>query len=233
MPLLERLVELEGDVRYREPPADGKARIGLVPGEIPVLLSAPHAALHTRSGRPKEEEEFTAAIACLVAELTGAHALYARRRSPTDPNWYPDVPYKRLLAQIAGDDGVEIVLDLHGMAPGRNMGIALGTLKGRSCPGHRDAVIRSFETRGFRRTGLDLGYLDIDQTFTGQGVSEQETITSFVWRTLGVACAQLELHPAVRVVERRQDATLPGPYQGDAGGIRRVLSALVDIVESV
>ena len=100
MRLLERLVELERDVRYQDPPEDGEAQVGLVRGEIPVLLSAPHAAVHTRRGRAKEEEEFTAAMARLVAELTGAHALYARRRSPTDPNWYPDVPYKRLLARL-------------------------------------------------------------------------------------------------------------------------------------
>jgi len=90
--LLERLVELERDVRYQDPPEEGEAQVGLVRGEIPVLLSAPHAAVHTRRGRAKEEEEFTAAMARLVAELTGAHALYARRRSATGPNWYPDVP---------------------------------------------------------------------------------------------------------------------------------------------
>ncbi len=232
MRLLERVVELERDVRYQDPPEEGEARVGLVRGELPVLLSAPHAAVHTRLGRSKEEEEFTAAIVCLVAELTGAHALYARRRSPTDPSWYPEVPYKGLLRQMSADEEVELVLDIHGMAPERNMGIALGTLKGRSCPDYRDGIVHPLEARGFHRAGVDLGHLDVDETFTGQGVREQETITSFVWRTLGVACAQLELHPALRVVERREDATLPRPYQGDPDAIRRVLGGLVDIVRN-
>jgi hypothetical protein len=133
--LLGRLVELEGDVLYQEPPSEGGRGIGSVRGTVPVLLSAPHGAVHTRRGEPKEEEEFTAAMACLVAELTDAHALYARRRSPTDPNWYPDVP-----------------------------------------------------------------------------------------------SAQLELHPSLRVVERREDATLPRPFHGDRERIRRMVEALVDIV---
>ena len=124
--LLGRLVELEADVSYREPAGEGELRTGSVPGSTPVLLSAPHGAIHTRRGAPKEEEEFTAALACLVAELTGAHALYARRRSPTDPGWYRDVPYKRRLRRIVARDGIRFVLDVHGTAPSRAMGVEIG-----------------------------------------------------------------------------------------------------------
>ncbi len=231
--LLDRLVELEQDVRYREPPLEDEGAFGFVSGERPVLLSAPHSAVHTRRGTRKEEEEFTAAMACLVAHLTDAHALYARRQSPTDPNWYADAPYKRRLRRLVAREQVTFVLDIHGMAPDRDLGIALGTLKGESCPEHRDAIIRLLEVHGFRRTGDSLDYLDVDQTFTAQGLSGQETITDFAWRTLGVGCAQFELHPALRVVERREDATLPGPYQGDGERITRVVRALVAIAEAV
>jgi hypothetical protein len=228
--LLGRLVELEADVLYQEPAGEGERRVGFLRGTMPVLLSAPHGAVHTRRGERKEEEEFTAAMACLVAELTDAHALYARRRSPTDPNWYRDVPYKRRLRRILAQDGVGFVLDLHGVAPSRDLGVALGTMKGRSCPGQRGMIVRLLEDHGFRRQADHLDYLDVDETFTAGGLSDQETVTAFAWDTLGVPSAQLELHPDLRVVERREDATLPRPFHGDPQRIRRIVQALVDIV---
>ncbi|MFW6135454.1 MAG: hypothetical protein ACOC7N_01380 [Chloroflexota bacterium] len=217
-------------MRYQEPPAEGERRIGYVRGTASVLLSAPHAAVHTRRREPKEEEEFTAAMACLVAELTDAHALYARRRSPTDPGWYPDVPCKRRLGQIVARDGIQFVLDIHGMAPSRDLGIALGTMGGRSCPEQRHGLVRRLEDHGFRREGEGLDRLDVDGTFTGRGMSGQETVTSHTWQTLGVPCAQLELHPGLRVVERREDATLPRPFHEDPERIRRTVLALVAVV---
>jgi hypothetical protein len=83
---------------------------------------------------------------------------------------------------------------------------------------------------GFRQEDGSLDYLDVDETFTAQGLSGQETITNFAWETLGVPSAQLELHPSLRVVERREDATLPRPFHGDRERIRRMVEALVDIV---
>lgn len=231
--LFDRLAELEGDVRYREPPKEGEREIGCAGGGVPVLLSAPHSAVHTRGGKPKEEEEFTAALACLVADLTDSHALYARRKLPTDPNWERAVDYKRCVRRLVAEEGVEFVLDIHGMAPHRDLGIALGTMNGESCLEKRETIVRLFESHGFGQKRDSLDRLDVDQTFTARGLGGQETVTSFAWRVLGVPSAQLELHPALRVVERREDASLPRPYQGDAGRIRRVVQALVDIVGAV
>jgi hypothetical protein len=240
--LLERLVALEADVLYREPAGEEEPRIGSLPGTTPVLLSAPHGAIHTRRGELKEEEEFTAALACLVAGLTDAHALYARRKSPTDPNWYRDVPYKRRLRRIVAGDGIAFVLDIHGTAPSRELGVALGTMHGRSCPEHRGLIIRRLEERGFRQRGDGVDYvdhidcldtLDVDETFTAAGLDGQETVTAFAWETLGVPSAQLELRPGLRVVERRADATLPRPFHADPRRIKRIVQVLVDVVEAI
>lgn len=231
--LSDRLMALEADVRYREPADDERSRIGYLPGSAPVILSAPHSAVHTRRGQAKEEEEFTAALACLVSDLTGAHALYARRRSPTDPNWYPDVPYKRRLQRVVEQADARFVFDIHGMAPDRAIGIALGTMEGRSCPDHRDEIVRQLEACGFRTDAPFPDRLDVDETFTAQGLREQETVTAFASQRLGVPAAQIELHPLLRVVERREDASLPRPYHGDPERIARVVEALVLLFGSV
>jgi len=229
--LLERLVALEDDVRYREPPTDGEPRIGSLLGSTPVLLSAPHSAIHIRRGKPKEEEEFTAAMACLVAHLTGAYALYARRRSPTDPNWYRDVPYKRLMSRMTVEHEVRFVFDIHGSAPDRSFGIALGTMEGQSCPEQRSDIVRQLEACGFGRDRAFPDRVEVDETFTGRGKDDQETVTQFASQRLEVPAAQLELHPLLRVVERREDATLPRPYRGDPERIERLIEALVALVE--
>lgn len=230
---LERMVELEADVRYQEPSRNGASRIGVLSGSVPVLLSAPHSAVHTRHGEPKEEEEFTAAIACLVARVSDAHALYVRRRSPTDPNWYRDVPYKRSLRRVVDRAGVRFVLDIHGTAPDRAFGVALGTMDGESCPRQRREVIQQLEGCGFRRDEVFPDRLDVDDTFTGRGLEGQETVTYFASQRLGVPAAQVELHPLLRVVERREDATLPRPFQGDPERIERIVEALVLLVKSL
>ena len=229
--LLDRLLDLEKDVLYREPALDATSRIGRVSGSVPVLLSAPHGAIHTRGGQLKEEEEFTAALACYVAHVTDANALYARRQSPTDPNFYREVPYKGQLSAIADEVPLRFVLDLHGMAPDRPVGLALGTMEGESCPDHRGRILEYLRAQGFRSDAPFPDRLDVDQTFTAIGVGEQETITSFVSQRLGVPAAQVELHPLLRVVERREDASLPRPFCGDPNRISRVVQALVHMVE--
>jgi hypothetical protein len=229
---IERLVALEADVRYQELPAEGEAEFRYLPGRIPVLLSAPHGAVHTRQGRIKEEDEYTVGMARLVAQWTDAHVLYARRRSHSDPNWYPDVPYKRQLRQAVAQAGIRFVLDLHAAAASRDFGIALGTMKGKSCPDHREAIVRALEQRGFRRDGQGLDRLDVDETFTARGRKGQETVTRYTWQRLGVPAAQFELHPCLRIVERRADATLSRPFRGDVGRIERTVQALVDLVRS-
>lgn len=231
--LLGRLLELEADVRYQEPAGEGESRIGCVRGSVPVLLSAPHGAVHTRGGQPKEEEEFTAAMACLLAKLTDSSALYARRKSPTDPGWERAVHYKQRMRRLVEEERIEFVLDIHGMAAERELGIALGTMRGESCPKHGDDIVGVLEDHGFRRRGDSLDRLDVDVTFTARGLRGQETITSFAWRRLGIPCAQLEFSPALRVVERRADASLPRPYHGDSRRIRQAVQALVGIVETV
>jgi hypothetical protein len=110
------------------------------------------------------------------------------------------------------------------------IGYAMGTTKGESCPDHRHAIIYLLEEHGFQQHGDSLDRLDVDGKFTAEGLTGQETATSFAWRVLGVPSAQLELHTSLRVVERREDATPPAPFHGDSGRIRRVVRALVHLV---
>ena len=229
--LLRRLTELEADVRYQEFANEGDRGFAYVPGGVPVLLSAPHGAVHTRLGNLKQEDEYTTGFVRLIAEKTDAHVICTRRKLDTDPNWHPDVPYKRLLRQVIKKQAIRFVLDIHGCAEHRDFGIALGTMNGESCPQQREVIIRMFEAHGFFQDAENPLYrFDVDRRFTAVGKEGQETVTRFVWETLGVSAAQFEIHPSLRIVDRRPDATEVQPFLGVPEMIEAAILAFVDLV---
>jgi hypothetical protein len=234
MDLIERLIELEeSGVRYQERASNDEAEYLHVPGQVPVLLSAPHGAVHGRDGRPrKEEDEYTAGLARLVAEMTGAHALYARRRSDTDPNYHSEAPYRDLLRTIVLAQSMHFVLDVHGASAGREFGIALGTIDGTSCPQHEDLIVDILEAHGFMRNGAGLDRLALNERYFTGG-KDQDTITRYVSQELNLPAAQFEINQWLRVARRLPDASCAGPFQGDVRYIRRTVHALVALVHAL
>lgn len=224
--LLDRLVEFESDIQYRIPPPPGAPEFTYEAGRLPVLLSAPHGAAHTRQGELKAEDEYTAAFVRLLAFITGAHALYARYQSGSDPNFDANVPYKKMLAKVVNREKIRFVLDLHGAKEDKNFGLALGTMKNESCPGSRDLIIDTLTEAGFSKDEAGLRRLDIDRAFPGAGSTSRETVTRFAWRTLGVPAAQLELNANLRIVRRLPGTTASEPFSGSPHLIETALQAI-------
>lgn len=227
---MQRLVELESDVSYRVPAISGEEEYRYAGGFKPVLITAPHGAAHLRNGRLKEEDEYTAAISLYVGEITGAHVLYQRRKSFTDANYDPHVPFKKSLAALVRREGIRFVLDLHGASDGHHFGIALGTMRGRSCPDEIALILSVLAENGFKPEARWPFHLDVDESFTGAGGPRQETITRFVKETLGVPAIQVELASCVRVVELHPDGRGPHTQRGSPVLIARTVKALADIV---
>ncbi len=231
--LVKRLVDLEAEVEYKTPPQPGQPDFCYTPGSIPVLISAPHGAAHTRNRRVKDEDEYTAGMARLVAERTGAHVLYAWRKSATDPNYAARTPFKLALAKIVRDEQIHFVLDLHGCSPRRSFGIALGSMHGLSCPAHFPAILAALNANGFSPAGSGLFRLDVDDTFPGGGGDHQETITRYCVRSLGVAALQVELNAHLRVPHRLPEAAIETPFNQNPLLIRRTIAALEAVVRAV
>jgi hypothetical protein len=231
--LLKRLVELESDIEYQMPPSHGQPEFSYLPGRLPVLLSAPHGAAHRRkSYEYKDEDEYTAGLVRLLAELTGAHALYARNRSTSDPNVHPDTPYKQKMREITSQASIRFVLDLHGASdPKYTFGIALGTIGGKSCPVQRPLILSMLAKHGFSSDASGRDNLDVDKTFKGAGAAKRETITRYASQVLHVPAAQFELFADVRIVQRRPNASKREPFQGDPQRIRRVIETFTEMVE--
>lgn len=205
--MLNRLVELETAVSPLTFAPEGERPFAHQPGQLPILISAPHATVHQRSNRLKKEEGFTGALAQLLAETTKAHAFYTRFRSPDDPNWDRQNPYKAHLAEMVNRHGIRFVLDLHGMSDKHGIGVALGSMNGRSCPDHEPLILQTVGQQ-FTETSEEAAesfsglhwdhFVHNHSRFTGGVVSH--TITRFASQQLGVPALQVELCSSVRVV---------------------------------
>lgn len=229
--LLRRLEELEGDVKYQLVPTGGDDEFRYHAGRIPILLSAPHGAVHTRNGNPKEEDEYTSGFARLVAELTGAHAIYAWRKSSTDPNYNDSAPYKSRLKEIVQDGQIQFVLDLHGMGDDWQFGIALGTMRGQSCPSQKTQLLHALETSGFSTTNPErlLRYVVDHPKFTG-GITSH-TVTRYASAVLNVPAVQVELNAHLRIPVRRHDASpAQKEFRGNPGYIALAVRAISNLV---
>ena len=231
--IIDRLIDLENDVIYQQYANEHEPEYLYVSGILPILVSAPHGAVHTRNGN-KEEDEYTAGLARLVASRTGAHAIYARRKSRTDPNADFAAPYKKNLQQIVQENRINFVLDLHGARASRDFGVAIGTILGKSCSEKEKLIIiDAFKKHGILEEGTNLSRLDVDQQLPAEGDIDREPITRFCQR-ISVPAAQIEINAKLRIPIRRNDATHQDiPFFGDYVLIKNLIDALVDLTTSL
>jgi hypothetical protein len=225
----------EAQVRYQDDPPRGQAAFRYLPGSRPVLISAPHGARHWRYGGWKGEDEYTAALAHLLATESGAHALYTVRRIQPDPNFEDESDYKRTLARLMWEHDIELVLDLHGARRGRDFGLELGTMSGITCPDYEATIIHHLEWQGFARDHRrSLDRLWVNRLF--KGGARQRTVTRFVWERCGVNAAQIEINAHLRVVRRKPDAELYAKepdFTADLLRMQRTMQALIRIIRAV
>ncbi|MCR5845078.1 MAG: hypothetical protein K6G78_00700 [bacterium] len=135
--ICDRLIELERDhfshnwFRGR----DGDPCIMEIPGEVPIMVSAPHAVTHVRDGATYPSEDCTGPLALVLQELTGCHAMVQARFDGRDPNWdaLEDSPYKQRLLAVVRERGIKLVLDIHGMVGLGKPAVEIGTNDGATC----------------------------------------------------------------------------------------------------
>lgn len=232
--ILTRLIELENDVRYQEFASETEPEFKYIAGKVPVLISAPHGAVHTRDGKPKEEDEYTAGFAQLLGQITNAHILYSRRKSATDPNADPQAPYKKYLQEIVSENKIRFVIDLHGANANSDFGVAVGTMHGKSCSADdKIIIINLFRKYAITEDGDLLSRLDIDNKFSAEGNNGREPITKFCYG-FSIPAAQFEINAHMRIPIRRNDATNHHIlFSGDPKLIAKLVDSLSETVNSL
>lgn len=165
----------------------------VLPGDVPIILSSPHAVKHPRDGQLKRADTFTGPLALQLAELSRTSALVYARTSDEDPNYDVDGPYKQQLIRLIQSTSARFVLDIHGLGQWRSEEIALGTARGQTLGSQQEILsVLLHELTKAQFTNL---LVDDPIRFSA---SRPTTITSFVWRELGIPALQLEVHKKYR-----------------------------------
>ena len=158
----------------------------VVPGNIPVIISAPHATSPLRNGKRRfSDGGGTAALALAIGKITGATVIYTTYEGPSDPNYYDDNQYKDALNKLIKDKKHDFLLDLHGSHPYRSYDVDLGTMNGKSLLGN-DYLLADL-----------IAYLKADGinsiSLNRFSAAKNQTITKFA-STNDVPAIQLEIN---------------------------------------
>ena len=250
--VLARLEALEQQVSPRVFAENRQPWFRQIYGDHPVLLSAPHACFHLRDGVEKMAEEYTAAIVCLVAQLTGCSAIFTTHKSSEDPNWQSDGEYKKAIRQTVDSRRIKFLIDVHGMTNRHHIGMALGTINERAC--RSTDIIEPFVSEGFQITqaeslppmltsskGMPVSSsagaaeaqnwrrMVVDHPrFTG-GV-KSHTVTRFASEQLGISSVQIELASVARIGYRAKTPDWPYEYYGNPKAITAAVNAIGGLV---
>ncbi len=169
-----------------------------LPGQIPVLVSAPHAVRHYRQKKIKPSDEFTGSIACLLNQLTGCHALAVTKLYGGDPNFDHPCIYKDFLADISRQHELGLILDLHGAAREHDFDIDIGSVNGVSLLGQNKILprlVKSLEDAGLSR--ISHNYFS---------TANEKIIALFAARELRIPALQLEINKMYRVPHQNGSA---------------------------
>jgi hypothetical protein len=232
---VDQLIAVEAHVHYGVPPPSGRAPFVAVRRTSSVLFSAPHGAITYRNSHREmwhDEDDYTAGMALLLAELCGTAAIATIWRTDgEDPNYHLEASsaYKRALGRLVAECGVRWVIDLHGARDAsmpRHQLVDLGTRR------DRQSLSPDLLARLEGRIEDRLGPGTVSHNVFPARVRNR-TIAAFCQDTLGISSVQVEMKSAVRAPQRRVDATAfakEGPYSAPPERVVGMLQALADFV---
>ena len=183
-------------------------------GTVPVLVTCPHSAAHTRMGKLKRHEFYTAALGAVAHMVLGCHCLYANREQETDPNYYDDCGFKTALGKILSETKIDLVVDIHGTGNERPEDLfpGVGT--------EREFLLSAPDV-------LDKFYLTAEEHGIAAGsagifpAARQMTVAKFAANRFLVPAIQIEISDRLRMPWRREKE------------FRRLLGFLLGFLEKV
>jgi hypothetical protein len=194
----------------------------MLQGDVPIIISSSHAVKHPREGQLKSAEILTGTLALQLTSLTRTSVIVYAHTSEEDPNYDIDGPYKQQLLRLAKSTSARFVLDIHGLGQWRSVDIAIGTACGKTL-GQQLEILHVF-TRELAKAGFANILVDDPEQFNA---TRPTTITSFIWRELGIPALQLEIHKKYRNVKNYPENYLKILYT-----LRNVIQAIQQTLEN-
>ena len=185
----------------------------LLAGKGKIIVSAPHSVEQTRQGKKKYAEPQTGALAKMLHEKLGLPVIYKTKNCGDDANFDAVSPYKDALVEYVKNNKIEFMLDLHQLAPTRDVMIDIGTGKMKNV---KNEVFVKVAYDVFEK--YDLGKIEIDTPFDA---SYPYTLSAYVSRNCDISCLQIEMNSKILRTDSKNSKE------------EKVFSSLVELIGAI
>lgn len=208
---IKKLEQLFSDNQYN---GSGQTAFFIEEGNIPIMVSAPHAINQFREGQVKWADMYTGGIARYLHEVTECHLICSSMFTESDPNF--DLPgtnkYQDALVDYLGTHKIVVLLDLHGAAKNREYAVEMGTapkqnpetgVEYEQDPSLHEykfiaELIKKLFEKNFVECTTDKKSVWKNQIFNA---GSQNTVTKYISENTSTACIQLEINGIYRKPE--------------------------------
>jgi hypothetical protein len=166
---------------------NNKNSFELLEGCGSVIVSAPHSVEQIRNGKIKFAEYQTGAITRILHEKIGCPVIYKTKNCNDDANYDDKSDYRDFLIQYIKKNDIKLLMDLHQMAPRREMNIDIGTGRGKNILQRYDLlekIITFFNNNGVKNIMVDEIF---DATY-------KNTVSAHVSSSCSIPCFQIEIN---------------------------------------
>lgn len=182
---------------YRMKHEEGEEKAVFLEGDFPVLVTCPHSTAHTRMGKLKRHEFYTAALGTIAHSALGCHCLYACREQETDPNYYDDCDFKTVVGEILSEKKIRLVVDLHGTGNERAEDLFPGVgIEREFLLGNPDILDMFYASA--KEHGIVAGASGVFSA------ARQMTVAKFAAVRFSVPAIQIEMSDRLRMPETRE-----------------------------
>lgn len=159
-----------------------------LPGQLPAIVTAPHAVRQLRDGKPKFAEPATADLVRALHEKMGCYGLIKSKSMGDDANFDPYSGFRDFLVEAVTEEGILFGFDLHQMSSERPWDLILGTGYGKNVGGDTELVDVLVAEIEASEPALDFA---VDELFPA---SNENTVSASVARRAQIPYIQVELN---------------------------------------
>ena len=185
----------------------------LLEGEGAVIISAPHSVEQTRNGKIKNAEPQTGALAKMLHDVLNCPVIYKTKNCCDDANYDEHSSYKQALLEYIRKNNIAFLIDLHQLAPTRDVKIDIGTGKLKNVFDFEfiNIALKVFSSR-------NIGLIQIDTPFDA---TYPFTVSSYISSACNISCLQIEMHSNIVRADTNDSQ------------VEKVFDALVDLIKSI
>lgn len=156
-------------------------------GQVPIIISAPHAVMQVRNGKVKVADYLTGPITEYLCRNTRCHGIVRTFCNNDDPNHDKKglgFEYKRDLSTYITLQSIQLLIDLHGCKDSEEYDFQIGTNNGLNLT--EDKKILELVIFSLKK----IGKVVVDKEFKAD---KEGNISKYISYNLNIPCTQIEI----------------------------------------